>query len=188
MDPPAIRCDTEAMELVAAFLVVEAGRSNHVREVVRRAQEWFPEHSHVGAAAALHDVGYAQQIQRTGMHALDGAQWCADHGVPDAVVELVAWHTGAWYEAVERGLVSELERYARPDQVALDALTLCDLTSSPTGEEVDVTTRLDEILGRYGEEHPVHRAVTRSREELQLSCRRAIGRLGLAEGWGLTSV
>lgn len=172
----------------AQELLVAGSRMEHVTDVVRRAEMWFPGLLHVGDAAALHDVGYAPSLRRTGMHALDGARWCADHGVSTAVVNLVAWHTGAWYEARERGLVTELERYPRPGQEALDALTLCDLTSSPTGEEVDVLSRLGEILGRYANDHPVHRAVTRSQDELVLACRRAVARLGLAEGWGLTAL
>lgn len=104
------------------------------------------------------------------------------------VVSLVAWHTGARFEAEERGLLAELEEFPEPPQDLLDALNLCDLITSPTGEEVDVEDRIAEILRRYPPGHPVHRAVMRSRPVLIESCRRAIGRLGLAEGWGLTAL
>lgn len=89
------------------------------------------------------------------------------------VVSLVAFHTGAEYEADERGLALQLAAVPRPDQRLLDALILSDLTVSPTGEPVAVSTRLDEIVARYPAGDPVHRAVLRSRPYLEACCERA---------------
>ncbi len=91
------------------------------------------------------------------------------------VVSLVAFHTGAEYEAEERGLARELASVPRPEQALLDPLILCDLTVSPTGEPVGVTARLDEIVTRYPAGDPVHRAVLRSRVYLEACCERARG-------------
>ena len=59
-------------------------------------------------------------------------------GASPIVISLVAFHTGAEFEAEERGLARELATVPRPDQGLLDALILCDLTVSPTGEPVAV--------------------------------------------------
>jgi hypothetical protein len=94
-------------------------------------------------------------------------------GASLAVISLVAFHTGAEYEAEERGLAAELATVPRPEQDQLDALILCDLTVSPTGEPVTVSSRLDEIVARYPAGDPVHRAVLRSRRYLEACCERA---------------
>lgn len=177
----------EPAEGVAKRLLSGA-RLRHVESVAEQGSRLYPGDGVLLSACWLHDIGYAKTMADTGMHALDGAAWCRANGYIETVVSLVAWHTGAWYEAQERELLEDLESYPRPDEDRLDALTLCDLTSSPTGDEVDVPNRIAEILSRYAEGDVVHRAVTRSELELMAACRRAIGRLGLAEGWGLTAL
>ncbi len=59
-----------------------------------------------------------------------------------------------------------------PSADDLDLLTFLDLTTSPQGVVVTVEERLEEILSRYSEADPVHRAVTRSRSELIASVQR----------------
>jgi len=57
----------------------------------------------VVSAAWLHDVGCAVVAQDSGLHALDGARYLAGLGADPVVVSLVAFHTGAEYEAEEGG-------------------------------------------------------------------------------------
>ena len=135
----------------------------------------------VVAAAWLHDVGYAPELVESGFHPLDGARWLRTQGVPEGVVALVAYHSGACFEAEERGLVAELSTFPEPDPEQLDALNLADMTVGPKGERVPVATRLGEILSRYPTDDPVHRAVTRSRGYLLESAERAAARLGLSD-------
>jgi hypothetical protein len=132
-------------------------------------------------SAWLHDVGYCESVVATGFHPVDGAKWLLDQGAPSGVVALVAYHSAAHFEAEERGLGDELARFPEPDPDQLDVLTLMDMSTSPTGERVAVNERLAEILARYPEEHPVHRAVSRSRGYLAESANRAANRLGLAD-------
>lgn len=150
----------------------------HVRGVAARATQLrggsLPDA--VVAAAWLHDVGYASEVAVTGMHALDGAIWLRDREVNPLVVSLVAFHTGAEFEAAERNLSEALEAFDRPPQLLLDDLIFADLTVSPTGRLVSVDTRLSEIKQRYGEADPVHRAVTRSSAYLHDCCFRASAR------------
>ena len=82
----------------------------------------------------------------------------------------MAWHTGAIYEARERGLENELQdEFAPPAPSALDALTWADLTSSPSGDLVSPEVRLDEIMDRYESGSPVWLAITAGLKDFQQS-------------------
>lgn len=119
------------------------------------------------AAAELHDVGYAQPLRRTGFHPVDGARFIHDLGLfPDSVASLVAYHSGAEYEAHQRGLTEELYEFPRPPRRWLDILSSADLCTGPTGEPVEPSARLEEVLQRYTPDNPVHAAITQSRPEL----------------------
>jgi len=130
----------------------------------------------VEAAAWLHDIGYAPAIAVTGFHPLDGARYLRDvAGADEVLCQLVAHHTGAAVEAEERGMVFELNKFGSPDRFEeqLDELTAADLTTSPEGDPISPAARIVEILNRYDQEDPVHRAVTRSRTALMDSVARA---------------
>jgi len=137
----------------------------------------------VAVAAWLHDIGYGPKIASTGFHPLDGARFLIDQGVCSEVVRLVAWHTGAAFEASERGLLGQLEQIEQPTAAELDALTMIDLATGPTGEAVLDVDRIAEILSRYEEGHPVHDAVMASSESLLASSARAKRALGLPQNW-----
>jgi hypothetical protein len=177
----------DAKQLAASQLSCSGQRWTHVTTVGRLAQSVVG--AAVGpdvlAAAWLHDVGYAPSLARVGFHPLDGARFLQDQGAPANVVALVAHHTGARFEAEERGLVDELDGLPSPASDDLDALTLLDLVVGPSGELTTPEQRIAEILTRYGPEDPVHRAVTRSRASLLASAQRARARLGLSDEWPL---
>ena len=59
----------------------------------------------------------------------------------------------------------------------LDALIYCDMTTGPDGQRMPVDQRLGEILTRYGPDHVVSRAITRSAAELTAAADRVIDRL-----------
>lgn len=138
---------------------------------------------HVAAAAWLHDIGYSPTLAVTGFHPLDGATWLLNHGAPERVAGLVAFHTGAPFEAEQRGLSDELAAIPAPDPDELDIMTLCDLTSTPAGEVTTPEARITEILTRYGRAHAVHLAVTRSRPHLLAAAHRARESLDLPDDW-----
>jgi hypothetical protein len=139
----------------------------------------------VVAAAWLHDVGYDPTLRVSGFHSLDGAWFLRDLGAPDALVALVARHTGAEFEAAERGLLEDLDALPMPDPEALDVLTLIDLVVGPDGELTMPADRISEIGSRYAGKDPVHRAVSRSSPELLAAAARARARLGLPDEWPL---
>ncbi|MCL1871374.1 MAG: hypothetical protein FWF90_13305 [Promicromonosporaceae bacterium] len=175
-----------APKIAAEYLSGLGRRWRHVQAVGQRADELgsagliSPD---VVAAAWLHDLGYAEELMMTGFHPLDGATFLVEEGADAEVVGLVAFHTGAWSEAEERELFADLAKMPRPDPENLDALTLLDLTTGPDGSPTDPETRIEEILSRYPASNPVHRAVTRSRDELLASARRARRRLALPDDW-----
>ena len=76
-------------------------RWSHVQGVGRLAEDLIEHHGMseaVAVAAWLHDVGYGEALVVTGFHPLDGAKrLLGEWG--DEIVGLVAWHTGAAFEA-----------------------------------------------------------------------------------------
>ena len=85
---------------------------------------------------------------------------------------LVANHSCAVIEAEKRGLDKELLAEFPPvDGLIADALTYCDMTTSPLGERVDVQVRLSEILERYGPGSIVAESIEQARPEIERAAR-----------------
>ena len=104
------------------------------------------------------------ELAATGLHGLDGARYLRDvrHAEP-LLCRLVAHHSCAVIEAEERGLAHVLTReFDPPPRPLADALTFCDMTTSPDGEQVRVHRRLAEIHDRYGTSHLVSRSIRRA--------------------------
>lgn len=175
------------MDAVRVLLKELGRRWQHVRGVGETAEGLLDRMGPVGPlvvqGAWWHDVGYAPELRATGHHAIDGARYLMMSGRDAELVSLVAWHTGSEFEAQERGLQRELEKFARPNPVALDLLTLIDLSTGPDGEPVRDVERVAEILGRYGPDDPVHRAVAASGPNLIAASNRAKVSLGLPDCW-----
>jgi HD superfamily phosphodiesterase len=140
----------------------------HVQGVAARARTLTPtlgaDVELLEAAAWLHDIGYLPDLARTGLHGLDGARYLRDEQHADPMLcRLVAHHSCAVIEADERGLADLLRREFDPaPQPLADALTFCDMTTSPDGHQVHVTRRLAEIHDRYGSGHLVSRSIRRA--------------------------
>ncbi|MFF0218291.1 HD domain-containing protein [Streptomyces vinaceus] len=119
------------------------------------------------AATIAHDVGYAEQAVDTGQHMIDGARYLRDVvGADPRLCSIVAFHTSSPWEASELGLADALAEFGPAEPELVDAITYCDLTSSPVGDLVDPAHRLTEVLERYGPDHVVFRAVSAARPEL----------------------
>jgi putative nucleotidyltransferase with HDIG domain len=157
-------------------------RLAHVEAVGRRAESVARRFSagnraQLVAAAYLHDIGYAPRLRATGLHPLDGARWLRDRGVDPRVCNLVAHHSGARFEAAERGLLGELEGFELEDGPGMDALVFADMTTAPDGRYVTFEQRMDDIMARYLAGDPVHRAMVRGRPVLRGSVDRTMQRL-----------
>jgi len=170
-------------EQQAAALLADLGdRWRHVQAVAAQARQVSaavaPEdRPYLVAAAWLHDVGYAPSVNKLGFHPVDGARYVRQQG-QERLASLVAYHSGARFEAEERGLVDALAEFAPEDGPLLDALTYADMTTGPAGERVPFEERIAEILDRYPPDDPVHRANRRSRPLLQEAVDRTLARLG----------
>ena len=140
----------------------------HVQGVAARARSLAPafgaDTELLLAAAWLHDIGYLPELARTGLHGLDGARYLRDVQHADPMLcRLVAHHSCVIVEAEERDLADVLRgEFEPPSQPLADALTCCDMTTSPDGELVPVETRLAEIHHRYGPGHLVSRSIHRA--------------------------
>ena len=93
-----------ARRVAEVRLAPMATRLAHVRGVAAAAERLVEridplEAEALVAAAWLHDVGYAPSVRSTGFHSLDGAVFVRAEGFPALVVSLVAYHTGAVFEA-----------------------------------------------------------------------------------------
>jgi HD domain len=169
-------------EQQAAVLLAGLGdRWSHVRAVAAQAHQvsavLAPEdRPYLVAAAWLHDVGYAPRLNRLDFHPVDGARYVRQQG-QERLASLVAYHSGARFEAEERGLVEALSEFAPEDGPLLDALIYADMTTGPTGQRVDLDERIVEILKRYPPDDPVHRAVSRSHPVLREAVDRTRARL-----------
>jgi putative nucleotidyltransferase with HDIG domain len=123
----------------------------------------------LAAAAVLHDVGYAPRLAVTGFHPLDGARFLRDaHGADERLVRLVANHSFALLEAEERGLRESLEEEfpLLEDELLVDALVYCDMTTTPEGQQTTAAERVAEIVGRYGAGSVVGRFIRRASPEI----------------------
>ena len=170
-----------AEQQAAALLAGLSDRWTHVQAVAAQAHQvsvvLAPEdRPYLVAAAWLHDVGYAPPLNRLGFHPVDGARYVRQQG-QERLASLVAYHSGARFEAEERGLVDALAEFPPEDGPVLDALTYADMTTGPTGQHVDFEERIAEILKRYSSDHPVHRAIERSRPFLAEAVSRTAGLL-----------
>jgi hypothetical protein len=161
---------TARVQDLARTLLADAlpRRWAHVQGVAARARSLAPaigpDADLIEAAAWLHDIGYLPELAGTGLHGLDGARYLRDvQQAGPLLCRLVAHHSCAVIEAEERGLAHVLTReFAPPPQPLADALTFCDMSTSPDGEHVQVTRRLAEIHDRYGSGHLVSRSIRRA--------------------------
>ncbi|MFD0919650.1 HD domain-containing protein [Saccharopolyspora rosea] len=172
----------QAAQTAERFVAPLGRRWLHVQAVAARADELrdavAPEDQETLVAAAwLHDIGYAPEIGHTRFHPLDGARYLRDQGWPDEVVNLVAHHSGARFEAAERGMAQELAEFPFADSPLLDALVTADLTTGPGGERLTYSDRIDEILTRYEPDDPVHRTWVKARPVLAEAVARTERRL-----------
>ncbi|MFI9061479.1 HDIG domain-containing metalloprotein [Streptomyces sp. NPDC053429] len=177
LDTPA-----EAAQLAESLLPQLGNRWLHTQAVAKRAEEAVQavaedEQGLLVAAAWLHDIGYAPELRQTGFHPLDGARYLQALGASPRLVCLVAHHSGAVYEAEQRGLSEELAAYEREDSPLLDALIFADMTTGPAGQSFDFDDRIDEILVRYEPGSEVHTAIATARPYLSEAVRRTLARL-----------
>jgi HD superfamily phosphodiesterase len=145
-------------------------RWRHTLRVVERAQSFRDvldggELELLLAAAHLHDVGYAPELTKTGFHPLDGARFVHEAGY-ERLAGLVAHHSASDAEAEERGFGEQLAEFPAEDSLVARALTYCDLTTGPDGQDVGVSARLVELGDRLGEDDPTVRAVRREATRL----------------------
>ncbi|MFG2448564.1 HD domain-containing protein [Streptomyces sp. NPDC048512] len=180
--PSALDTPQGAAELAESLLPPLGNRWLHTQAVAARAREVsaaVPEEERdlLVAAAWLHDLGYAPELHDTGFHPIDGARHLVRLGAPDRLVRLVAHHSGAVYEAEQRGLSAELAVYEREDAPILDALIYADMTTGPAGQSFDFDHRIEEILVRYDVGSEVHKAICNARPYLAAAIERTQERL-----------
>lgn len=74
-------------------------------------------------------------------------------------------------------MLPELQPYELEVGPLADALVWADMTTGPTGQAVTVEERLTEILRRYAEESPIHRAIEEAAGDITAAVSRVNTRL-----------
>jgi hypothetical protein len=170
-----------AAERANVLLSPLGNRWLHVQGVVKRAS-WVGQTFEEGdrllllAAAYLHDIGYAPSLRVTGFHPLDGALYVRSCGY-ERFAALIAHHFEARFEAHLRGCDQLMQEFPREHSAVADALTYCDATTSPKGEQVSLKKRAAEIRARYGEQDLVVQALRLAMPYLALTVGRIQRRL-----------
>jgi hypothetical protein len=164
------------------LLTANPARLRHTAGVVGRALEAAltvdrADRSLLLAAAWLHDIGYAVDLQQTGFHPLDGARHLEQAGWPTRVCGLVAFHSGARFIASELGLLDELLHFFHEKGPVEDALTYADQTTSATGEPITFDERVQEMLRRHGPDSPNARVHAQREPDLRAAVQRVQNRL-----------
>lgn len=153
----------------------------HVHAVAAKAENLRPvldgDAELVVAAAWLHDVGYASTVTDSGLHALDGARLLRSLDADSRLIGLVAYHSGARYEAELRGLGTELAAFHDEASFTRDALWFCDMTTGPSGETMTFDERLAEIDLRYGSDHNVTLAIKKAADDIRAAVANVLTRV-----------
>ena len=141
------------------------------------------------AAAWLHDIGYAVQLNDTGFHPVDGARYLRGLGAPLRLAALVSHHSEAELLADARDLLGELASFPRERSPVSDALSYADMTAGPSGQRITITARLADIRARHAAEPPRLKAARISREpSLSVAAARVQRRMKRAASTGRTAV
>ncbi|MGH2601444.1 MAG: HD domain-containing protein [Dehalococcoidia bacterium] len=173
---------TWAPELAERHVGTLGDRWRHTQAVAARARDIAAvvpaaDRTLLVAAAWLHDIGYGPEVRQTGFHPLDGARYLASAGADHRLCALVAHHSGAAYEAADRGMSEQLAPFEREDGPLLDALVYADMTTGPQGQRFEFDQRIEEILRRYAPGDPVHRAISAARDYICCCVQRTTARL-----------
>ena len=166
-----------AREHAVSLLSPLGNRWLHVQGVVQRAfrvSTLFEEEDqrYLIAAAYLHDIGYAPSLKKTGFHPLDGATYVMQSFGDERLASLVAHHSEAAFEARLRGYAHALHTFPREYSGVADALTYCDMTTSPEGIHISFEERIVEILCRYKEKDIVAQSILQATPALSLNVER----------------
>jgi putative nucleotidyltransferase with HDIG domain len=160
--------DSFTSKKLAEFLPSEEKRYHHILGVVRHMQTILPRleleqetKELLIQAAYLHDVGYSKQLNQYNFHPLDGAVFAQQAGFPKPVIAAVLFHSEA-IETVRENRNDLLPIYSlnqklldEQDRLFIDLVTYCDVQTSPKGEKVSLDERVQDVVERYGENHPV---------------------------------
>lgn len=165
---------------LASYLLPNSARFQHILGVVRCMEnlrprlnvpdDWKPD---LLKACYLHDIGYSPQLNQYNFHPLDGAIFAREQGFSKPVVAAVLFHSCA-YETVKVTRPDLLPIYEEKnadldeqDRTFIDLVTYCDLHTSPTGQRITLEKRVQDVVDRYGEHHPVSRMMLANQKKYE---------------------
>ena len=106
------------------------------------------------------------------------------------LASLVASHSEVAFEARLRGYAHALHAFPREYSAVADALTFCDMTTSPEGKHILFEERIAEILCRYKEQDIVSQSIRQATPTLSRDIERTKQMLHKREknAFGIVSV
>lgn len=148
----------EAETFIRSSFAHEPKRLAHilkVAELVREsAQQIAAQHdlpdfdvNEAHCAALLHDVGYLQDLHRSGFHPWDGFYFLKEQGL-DRIADIIVCHSNSPEQAKLRGL----PEIPVSETLAAKLLTYWDTRVMQGGRVVTYEERLSDIKARYGED------------------------------------
>ncbi len=84
----------------------------------------------------------------------------------------MAHHSASRFEADLRGLADDLRQFPAEHSAVPDALTYCDVTTSPDGADMTLSERAAEVIERYGQSHGVSKSIRAALPSLLAAVRR----------------
>lgn len=172
---------------LANYLAPETQRYQHILGVVRCMETLLAQldidherKSLLLQACYLHDIGYSDQLNHYRYHPLDGAIFAKDQGFPKPVIAAVLFHSCAYESALKTSQELKLiyqendPLLDHEDRLFIDLVTFCDLHTSSTGEKTTLDKRVQDVVRRYGESHPVSQMMLENKPTYEEIVRRAI--------------
>lgn len=144
----------EARALACRLLADEQPqRWDHVQGVANQAARFtglIDNWEALVCAAYVHDIGYASEAIDIGFHQIDGARYLRRLGWSEAVVNLVAHHSGAQIrgELAGHGPIYATE-FPADETLPHRHLHFCDLTVALDGAPTTVEERLADMRSRH---------------------------------------
>lgn len=107
--------------------------------------------------AYLHDIGYADSLNKENFHAYDGYVYLKRRGYCDLICKLVLHHTYSGLLNVMGNYIdnsiyinNSLDRFTKEEMCYLEILTLADMMSDGKGNFVTIDNRIKDIGDRHG--------------------------------------
>ncbi len=162
----------EVEKFVLVELVSQQDRLDHILVIAKKVKETCLQiiklHKNIVidsklaiCAALLHDIGYADNINITGFHPIDGSNFLTKLGY-STLAELIIGHSCSPEEAELKGL----QKITPSNALEAKLISYWDMRVMQGGRIVTYDQRLNDIIKRYGKDSIIGKANLQAKERL----------------------